>query len=122
MERLRLLQEVIDPFHDQLAGQFRRYNWGMRQLMAPQALPNAEVLIVDAIGLFHPELAGAFDLTVWVDLELAEATERGKARDRALGRDHDQLWDEVWVPNERDFVARFDPRAIADLLFDTRSV
>jgi uridine kinase len=74
------------------------------------------VLLVDAIGILRPELADAFDLTVWVDVPLETATERGKARDRSVGDDHDRFWDEVWAPNERDFDARFSPRASADLL------
>lgn len=118
MERLRLRSEVLDPFRVGHAGQFRRFDWEVGQLGSPEPLPDAEVLIVDAIGLLHPELDGIFDLTIWVDVDLAVATERGKARDHLLARDHDRLWDEVWVPNERDFAARFDPRGHADLLFD----
>lgn len=73
---------------------------------------------MDAIGLFHPELAGVFNVTVWMDVDLTVATERGKARDHRLGRDHDQLWDDVWVPNEREFVRNFDPQKSAQLAFD----
>lgn len=118
MDRLRLRREVIDPFHDGRPGLFQRFDWDTGQLASPEPLPDAEVLIIDAIGLFHPELAGAFDLTIWVDIDIVVATERGKARDHRLGRDHNRLWDEVWVPNERDFVANFDPRASAHILFE----
>lgn len=119
VERVRLREEVLHPFRQGRPGVLRRFDWGILQLGAPEALPRAQVLIVDAIGLFHPELEGDFDLTIWVDLDLSTATARGKVRDRQLGRSHDQLWDEVWVPNERDFVARFDPRSAADHLFDS---
>ena len=74
-------------------------------------------LIVEGIGIVHPELADAFDLTVWIDVPLDIATARGKARDRAAANDHDRLWDEVWEPNERDYDARFAPREAADLLY-----
>jgi uridine kinase len=79
---------------------------------------SGSVLFVDAIGILHPDLAGAFDLTVWVDVPLEVATARGAARDRAVGDDHDRLWNEVWTPNERDFDARFAPRAAADVLYE----
>ncbi|MFT2816118.1 uridine kinase family protein [Leifsonia sp. A12D58] len=115
--RIRLREEVLNPFRQGQPGAFRRFDWGTRQLSAPEAIPTAQVLIVDAIGLFHPDLDGAFDLTIWVDLDLPVATARGKARDHQLGRSHDRLWDEVWVPNERDFFARFNPRPTADCLF-----
>ena len=121
MDRLRLRREVLDPFRERRPGHFHRFDWRIRQLGPAEPIPNADVLIVDAVGLFHPDLDGVFDLTIWVDLDLAIAIERGKARDRELGRDHEQLWDDVWAPNELDFMARYAPRAIADVLFDPAS-
>jgi len=117
VDRLRLRAEVLEPFRQAKPGFFHRFDWKMRDLGLPEPIPTAQVLIVDAIGLFHPELEGMFDLTVWVDVDLGLATERGKARDKRLGRSHDRLWDDVWVPNEQEFVARFDPRASADYLY-----
>jgi uridine kinase len=117
VERLRLREEVLDPFRAGRASVFRRFDWSVRQLGAPEVVPNTDVLIVDAVGLFHPELDGALDVQIWVDVDLATATERGKARDRSLGRDHDQLWDTVWAPNDRDFMQRFRPDLNADILY-----
>lgn len=118
VDRLRLRGEVLAPFRQGRPGLFRRFDWNTRRLGAPEAIPQAEVLLVDGIGLFHPDLDGVFDLRIWVDLDLGTATERGKARDRRLGRNHDRLWDQVWAPNDQDFATRFDPRASADLFFD----
>ena len=115
VERRRLREEVLDPFRAGATGRFRRRDWATGGLQPAEAIPDAEVLVVDAVGLFHPELDDALDLLVWVDVDLAVAAERGKARDRRAGNAHDQLWDEVWVPNDRDFVERFDPRAEADV-------
>ncbi|MGQ7349941.1 hypothetical protein ACUN7V_04670 [Quadrisphaera oryzae] len=77
----------------------------------------AAVVVVDVIGLFHPGVLDALDVRVWVDVELDTATAQGKARDIRLGRDHERLWDEVWVPKEGDFTARFQPREAADVVF-----
>jgi uridine kinase len=117
VERLRLRGEVLDPFRAGRASVFRRFDWSVRHLGAPELVPNTDVLIVDAVGLFHPELDGALDVQIWVDVDLGTATERGKARDRSLGRDHDQLWDTVWAPNDRDFMQRFRPDLSADILY-----
>lgn len=117
VERVRLVDEVLRPFQRGEHGMFRRYDWGMRRLGSPEPVPRGEVLLVDAIGLFHPETVDALDLRIWCDVDLETATERGMARDEALGRRHRELWREVWVPNERDFAARFDPRGAADLRF-----
>ena len=60
----------------------------------------------------------ALDLTIWCDVDLETATLRGKKRDAELGRRHDRLWDEVWVPNERAFLAGFAPHKQAAILYD----
>lgn len=120
VERDRLASEVLVPFRAGRAGTFRRYDWSRRMLGELEPLPVAEVLVVDLIGLFHPEVLSLLDVTVWMDLELDVAAKRGKARDVGLNRRHEHLWDEVWVPNERDFAQRFDPRSAADVLIDNR--
>lgn len=117
VERRRLRREVIDPFRAGMPSAFRRYDWSTGELRSAEPLPDAGVLVVDAVGLFHPDLDGSIDLRVWVDLDLELATQRGKARDRLAGNDHDRLWDEVWVPNERDFAERYRPREAADLRY-----
>ncbi|GII99838.1 uridine kinase [Sediminihabitans luteus] len=120
VERERLVTEVLTPFRESRASTFRRFDWGVRALGAPEPVPVADVMVVDLIGLFHPDASPALDVAVWCDVDLATATSRGMARDADLGRRHDALWNEVWVPNERDFEARFAPRDRADLLVDVR--
>jgi hypothetical protein len=73
--------------------------------------------VVDLIGLFHPTVLDALDLTIWCDVDLATAQQRGMRRDAELGRKHEQLWNEVWVPNEIDFDKQFAPRERAEMLF-----
>lgn len=118
VDRTRLVEEVLDPLRSGRPGSFRRFDWGRRALGAPEPLPATDLLVVDVIGLLHPEARPWIDLAVWCDVDLATASARGMARDARLGRDHVALWHEVWIPNERDFDARFAPRAAADALVD----
>ena len=117
VERARLGREILIPFRAGAPARFRRFDWTAGRLGPAESLPAASVLIVDAVGLFHPECLDLLDLTVWVDVDLERATAQGKARDLALGRRHDDLWDQVWVPNDRDFARIHDPRAMADILY-----
>jgi len=75
------------------------------------------VQLIDAVGLLHPQLLPLLDLTVWVDVPLEVATERGMRRDRQAGDDHDALWREAWAQNERGFDARHRPRDRADVRY-----
>lgn len=117
VDRKRLVDTVLLPFRERRSGTFRRFDWSTRELGAPEHVPHGEVMVVDLIGLFCPETDGALDLRVWCDVPLDEATRRGLGRDTALGRDHTDLWHEVWVPNEGDFDRAFDPREAADVRY-----
>ena len=118
VQRERLRTEVLEPFRAGRDVEVRPLDWNTAQLGEPAPLPRACVLAVDAIGIFHPDLLPWFDLTVWVDTDLHLAQERGMARDRAAGLDHDQLWTGVWTPNDREFEQTFSPRTHADLVLD----
>lgn len=116
VERRRLVEEVLLPFREQRPGSFRRYDWTARRLGAPEPVPAAEIMIVDLIGLFHPDSLPALDLTVWCEADQEIAARRGIARDASLGRDHTRLWREIWMPNDRDFAERFRPRSAAEVM------
>lgn len=118
VERTRLVDTVLEPFRQGCPSTFRRYDWVRRELGPEETLPRAAVLVVDLIGLFHPEALPSLDETVWCDIDLETAARRGIARDRALGRDHSALWHDVWIPNERDFARRFAPRDSAGVHLD----
>ncbi len=75
-------------------------------------------VIVEGLGLFVPELLGLFDLRVWVDVRLEEATAQGMWRDEHVwGNPQRDLWTDVWAPNDADFFRRFRPDLAADILF-----
>ena len=117
VDRPRLVSTVLEPFREGRPSEFRRYDWSVRVLGDPEPVPRAGVLVVDLIGLFHPDATPALDVTVWCDVDLDTATRRGLARDAELGRSHEHLWADVWLPNERDFASRFDPRGAATVLY-----
>lgn len=117
VERTRLRSEVLEPYRRGEAVRFGPYDWNAGGLGPVVDLPGTRVLLVDAIGILHPDLDGCFDLSIWVDVDLEVAGERGRQRDRINGHDHDRLWTDVWLPNDRDFAARFDPVGRADVRY-----
>ncbi len=117
VDRHRMRTEALEPFRVSRPVIIRPLDWSTGQLGEPTPLPHASVLIVDAIGIFHPELLPWFDLTVWVDADLELAQSRGMARDKAAGLDHDRLWTDVWTPNDREFEQTFSPADQADVRY-----
>ena len=117
VERPRIRREALEPFRAGTSVAVRPLDWSTGGHGAPAPLPQASVLIVDAIGIFHPELLPWFELTVWVDVALDVAQAQGMARDRAAGHDHDTLWTDVWTPNDREFEQTFSSRSLADMVY-----
>ena len=119
VDRERLRETVLRPFREGRPSTFQRFDWSRGVLGDPERVPSAEVMVVDLIGLIHPSVLDDLDVTVWCDLDLETACERGMARDRSLGRNHDRLWREVWMPNDRDFDLTFAPKGRAMLVVPT---
>ena len=119
VDRSRLVRDVLAPFREGRASTFQRWDWATGELAPPEPAPTGRVLVVDLVGLLHPDVLPVLDLSVWCDVDPAVATTRGIVRDRAAGDDHDALWHEVWAPNDADFAIRFRPRDVADVLVDT---
>jgi uridine kinase len=121
VERLRLVSEIIQPVREGRRSTFRRYDWSTHSLGEAESLPAADIFLIDAIGLFHPDVLPLLDLTLWCDIDLETAAKRGMARDVDRGREHERLWRDVWIPNDREFDARFGPRDRAEVLVPTLS-
>ncbi|MCA5922104.1 uridine kinase family protein [Curtobacterium oceanosedimentum] len=118
VDRPRLVSSVFEPHRAGRASTFQRFDWSARALGPAEPLPRTDVLVVDLIGLFHPDALPHLDVTIWCDVDLQTAAQRGMARDRALGRRHENLWRDVWIPNERDFEERFSPRDGAGVRYE----
>jgi lincosamide nucleotidyltransferase A/C/D/E len=85
-------------------------------------VPQVQYLIVEGCSIFHPDLVKYYDFKVWADCPLGEATERGMWRDRHIHKnEHDDEWQNIWMPNECDFLEKYQPNEVADMIVDTSS-
>lgn len=69
-------------------------------------------LVVEGIGALTPTNRALADLGIWVDADDTERKRRALERDGETYRPH---WDR-WATQEDAFIARFHPRACADLI------
>src|ERR1022692_1705961 len=65
----RLRDQVLIPLAAGTAGQYQRYDWPTGALAAGELhhVPRSGVAMVEGVYTARPELAGYYDLTVWVD-------------------------------------------------------
>lgn len=83
-------------------------------------IPRTDYLIVEGCSIFHPDLLGYYDYKIWVNCPLEEATERGMWRDRHVHKnEQDYYWRNIWMPNEQDFLEKYQPDKAADVTFNT---
>jgi hypothetical protein len=107
----RLVGGVLRPLSAGARPGFRRWDWDRETGGAWQPLPSPDVLIVDGVGSGARPCAPYLSVLVWVDAPDIVRFRRAMARDGEGYRPH---W-ERWAAQERDYVARHDPAARADL-------
>ncbi len=72
------------------------------------------LVVCEGCGIFHPDTVDCFSIRIWVDTDLAVATQRGMIREYANhGTNLDDIWRDIWEPNERCFEAKHDPKGKA---------
>lgn len=99
---------VIEAWRRGETGTASNWNWHSGTDGASVDYPPAPVWIVEGVGT--GALRDLLDLLIWV--ECPDAVRK----QRALERDGDTYapWWDVWAAQEDDYLARVDPRAVAD--------
>jgi len=116
-DRLRLVRQVLAPLKSGVRD--LRYDscddWDSWETVTAH-LTVGRFLVLEGVGLFHPDVVPYLEYRIWLDVPLADATARGLARERSLGRDQTDLWQRVWEPNEVDFERKFQPKQLAQCM------
>lgn len=110
----RLRDEVLAPLRGGKPAVFRPYDWAADRLQSPQAIAAGSPLVVEGVGALRAELAGYFDLRIWLSCPLTQRELR------MLGRG-DFSAEEVrhWLPAETRFFRDHQPETRAHLVLDT---
>lgn len=109
----RLRDEVIRPLRAGRSARFQWYDWPRDRLHRWQTVRPAGVVIVDGVSALRRELAGCFDLAVWLscprEKRIARLAARGDTPPEEI---------EYWLPSEDAYVAAHAPRQRAHLVVD----
>jgi uridine kinase len=120
-DRNRFAREILKPAR---AGNFpltySHEPWPGHVAAPVIKVSRVKYLIVEGCSIFHPDMLGYYDLTIWVDCPLQEATSRGMRRDRYIHKnEQDYYWQTIWMPNDRDFYYKYRPNKVADICVKT---
>lgn len=126
-----LRRELLDPWRaadggeDQTAPLFRRrwHDVHSDEYLhdVQEAVPERGVLLVDGIFLHRPELAGAWDLSVWLDAPPEITVSRLAARDGSPD-DPEHPDQQRYIQAQRFYREGWDPASQADLVVDARDL
>lgn len=111
-----LVERLLRPRASGGPGGLRRWDWADDRAGAPLAVPPSGPLVVEGCGALSRSAAPFAALRVWVELPDPERRVRALDRDGAGYAPH---WDR-WARQERAFLAREAPRALADVRVDGR--
>lgn len=114
----RYINQILVPTINGKSLVWDEYNWKENKIIRIKRIDKLpKYLIVEGCGLLRPDLVQYYDFSIWIDMPLDLATERGAARDRGWGLDHDNLWNNLWKPNEEDFFNKYHPEKLASFVY-----
>lgn len=116
---MRLQKEVLEPVRSGKGTiTYGIYDWKTNTIHQEQHASVKKYVIIEGVGLIREEFTPYVDLTVWIDIPLEVASNRGKKRDvEEYGAiENEILWDEVWTPNDKDYFETCRPDTKADFL------
>jgi uridine kinase len=120
IDRDRILDQVLHPATKSGLIRYQAFDWNTQMLGEWKTIDtNPNYIIIEGVGLIHPELSPYFHFSIWIDCSIETAMQRGIARDKqVLHVDDANLWQEVWVPNDQDFFDKFRPDEAVDCLYE----
>jgi uridine kinase len=111
----RLHAEVLVPLAAGRDAAYRRYDWATGDLAPDEShrVPASGITIVEGVYTARPELAGSYDVLVYVDTPREESLRRLRER----GDDHGPIdWESRWRLAEEHYLALTRPRERAHLV------
>jgi uridine kinase len=113
----RLLREVLKPLKEGREAQYLRFDWNSKSLKDLINVTSCNVVIIEGVYSLHPDLRSYYDLSIWVNLSQDQAAQRGIDRDLNIYKvDHQNLWKNIWMPKEKEYVNSTKPQEAADLI------
>jgi uridine kinase len=108
VEHLRV--ELLEPRAAGRTGRWRRWDWAAGTPAEWRTVEADRRVIVEGVGALTAANRALADLGIWVEAAEADRKRRALLRDSDIYRPH---WDR-WAAQEEAFIARYDPRSVAD--------
>lgn len=113
VDRERVLAEALEPLRAGHSAAYRPWNCHTLEFGETIELdPKAPLTVVEGSYALHPDLRGAYDLALFVDIDPSEQLRRLETRNPKML----QRFIDEWIPMEERYFDTFDVRAAADIV------
>lgn len=109
----RVLNQVLAPLSQDIKGNYQRYDWNTDTLAEWHTVPVGGIVIIEGVYSTRRELAGKYDLKIWVECPREIRLTRGLERDGEEARD---TWENNWMISEDTYVKEHRPFGTANFV------
>ena len=112
----RFREEVLSPLTCGETVRYRRYNCHTQTVEAPKTIVPRALNIVEGVYSMRPELASAYDLSVFLSVSPKLQHIRIETRN---GPDMQAMFFVLWIPLENSYFDALDVRSRCDLILES---
>jgi uridine kinase len=109
----RYQSEVLDAVRDGKLVQYHVYDWHKHLSEEVVSVPQGATVIVEGGYVTQKNFADSYDFKIWIEADMNLRLEKALVRD---GEHMRYLWEEDWLPVERNFIEKDNPASRADLI------
>ncbi|TAH70378.1 MAG: uridine kinase [Anaerolineaceae bacterium] len=111
----RFKEEVLEPLCENRTVIYRPYLCGAWRFDEPRSVEPKRLNIIEGSYSMHPFLRGAYDLTIYLELEEEEQIKRIAQRN---GENLQQFLS-LWIPLENKYFSELNIKGLSDIALDT---
>lgn len=113
-----LVRDVLEPLRAGRAARFRRWDWEAGSPAEWSIVRPSGTVIIEGAGSLSRAAKRLASFSLWIELDAGTRKARALRRDGAA---YAPYW-ERWAAQEAKFVAREEPRRLADRIVDARAL
>ena len=117
LDRERLEREILKPLRAGEPVVWQRYDCHTQSLCLPQTPPDKALTIVEGAYSMHPELAGYYDLSLFLEIDQELQAERIRRRN---GPAMAEMFFSKWLPMEARYFEGMDVKNRCDLILEVK--
>ena len=118
-DRDRVLEQVFLPLENAADAKYQIFDWRSNTLTDWFTIKPGGIVIVEGVSALHSDFAEKYDFRVWINCSPEVGFRRGVERDKVRdGVDNTDKWQNIWMPQEKEYIESQKPQLRADYIIN----